>query len=98
MVVSNIFNKSIGRQAVKQSSAFTKKKQKVKLVDQDKNPILDKRKQKKLCHLLPAHNEELIIAVTIRSAVAAGQNIEDIQLPEIVKSHCIPLETMMRAR
>ena len=39
---------------------------------------IDKRYQRKLCLLLPAHNEELIIASTIRSAIAAGQNIADI--------------------
>lgn len=33
---------------------------------------------KQLVLLLPAHNEELIIAETIRSAVAAGQPIDDI--------------------
>lgn len=35
-------------------------------------------KRKKLALLLPGHNEELIIAITIRSAVAAGQNKRDI--------------------
>ncbi len=34
--------------------------------------------KKKLALLLPGHNEELIIATTIRSAVAAGQNKRDI--------------------
>jgi cellulose synthase/poly-beta-1,6-N-acetylglucosamine synthase-like glycosyltransferase len=34
--------------------------------------------RKKLALLLPGHNEELIIATTIRSAVAAGQPLEDI--------------------
>jgi cellulose synthase/poly-beta-1,6-N-acetylglucosamine synthase-like glycosyltransferase len=34
--------------------------------------------QKKLALLLPAHNEELIIAETIRSAIAAGQPKRDI--------------------
>jgi len=53
-------------------------KSKIKLVDQDQHPIIDKRKQKKLCLLLPGHNEELIIATTIRSAVAAGQKLSDI--------------------
>lgn len=37
-----------------------------------------KPRQKKLALLLPAHNEELIIAATIRSAIAAGQNKRDI--------------------
>lgn len=50
----------------------------IKLVDQTKYPIVDKRRQKKLCLLLPGHNEELIIATTIRSAIAAGQNKKDI--------------------
>jgi len=35
-------------------------------------------KPKQLALLLPAHNEELILATTIRSAIAAGQAIEDI--------------------
>lgn len=34
--------------------------------------------RKKLALLLPGHNEELIIATTIRSAIAAGQNRRDI--------------------
>mgnify|MGYP002132498379 CR=1 FL=1 len=38
----------------------------------------DKRLQKKLALLLPGHNEELIIASTIRSAIAAGQSKHDI--------------------
>ncbi len=33
---------------------------------------------RKLVLLLPGHNEELIIKATIRSAIAAGQNIKDI--------------------
>jgi len=37
-----------------------------------------KNHKKKLALLLPGHNEELIIQTTIRSAVAAGQNINDI--------------------
>lgn len=36
------------------------------------------RQVKQLALLLPAHNEELIIEATIRSAIAAGQAIEDI--------------------
>ena len=36
------------------------------------------RKKRKMALLLPGHNEELIIATTITSAVAAGQNIKDI--------------------
>lgn len=39
---------------------------------------IDRRKQKKLALLLPGHNEELIIATTIRSAIVAGQNKRDI--------------------
>ncbi len=35
-------------------------------------------KPKQLALLLPAHNEELILATTIQSAIAAGQAIEDI--------------------
>lgn len=35
-------------------------------------------KKKRLALLLPGHNEELIIATTIRSAVAAGMDIKDI--------------------
>jgi cellulose synthase/poly-beta-1,6-N-acetylglucosamine synthase-like glycosyltransferase len=39
-------------------------------------PVIIQPKQ--LALLLPAHNEELIIETTIRSAIAAGQAIEDI--------------------
>lgn len=35
-------------------------------------------RRRKLALLLPGHNEELIIAATIKSAVAAGQALEDI--------------------
>lgn len=35
-------------------------------------------RRKRLALLLPAHNEELILAATIRSAIAAGQKREDI--------------------
>jgi biofilm PGA synthesis N-glycosyltransferase PgaC len=35
-------------------------------------------RKRKLALLLPGHNEELIIAHTIQSAIAAGQNIRDI--------------------
>lgn len=35
-------------------------------------------RKRKLSLLLPGHNEELIIATTIRSAVASGQKLEDI--------------------
>lgn len=38
----------------------------------------DKRHVKKLALLLPAHNEELIIETTIKTAVAAGQSLRDI--------------------
>lgn len=38
----------------------------------------DRYYKKKLALLLPAHNEELIIQSTIKSAIAAGQNKEDI--------------------
>ena len=61
-----------------ESPAPVRHKSKIKLVDQDIEPILDRRKQKKLCLLLPGHNEELIIATTIKSAVAAGQSLSDI--------------------
>lgn len=37
-----------------------------------------KASKKKLVLVLPAHNEELIIQTTIKSAVVAGQKIEDI--------------------
>lgn len=36
--------------------------------------------KRKLALLLPGHNEELIIAATIQSAVAAGQDLEDIYM------------------
>lgn len=37
-----------------------------------------RKRRRQLALLLPGHNEELIIATTIRSAVAAGQNLKDI--------------------
>lgn len=37
-----------------------------------------RKRRRRLALLLPGHNEELIIATTIRSAVAAGQKLEDI--------------------
>lgn len=40
--------------------------------------IARKNKKRKLALLLPAHNEELIIATTIDSAIASGQAKEDI--------------------
>jgi cellulose synthase/poly-beta-1,6-N-acetylglucosamine synthase-like glycosyltransferase len=40
----------------------------------------DKRHVKKLALLLPGHNEELIIATTIRTAIAAGQLKRDIYM------------------
>jgi len=43
-----------------------------------KNHKITSIKPRKLALLLPAHNEELIIATTIRSAIAAGQLIKDI--------------------
>lgn len=38
----------------------------------------DNRRMKKMCLLLPGHNEELIIGTTIKSAIKAGQAKEDI--------------------
>lgn len=42
------------------------------------SPIQAKSRKKKLALLLPGHNEELIVATTIRSAIAAGQKKQDI--------------------
>lgn len=43
------------------------------------NPTLSHHsRRRKIALLLPGHNEELIIATTIRSAIAAGQKLEDI--------------------
>ena len=42
------------------------------------SPTTESDGRKPMALLLPGHNEELIIATTIKSAVAAGQNIEDI--------------------
>lgn len=39
---------------------------------------VERATSKQLALLLPAHNEELIIEATIRSAIAAGQPVEDI--------------------
>ncbi len=41
-------------------------------------PTSHRHARKKLALLLPGHNEELIIATTIRSAIVAGQNKRDI--------------------
>ena len=49
--------------------------------------------RKKLSLLLPGHNEELIIQATIRSAIAAGQNKEDI----FVVDDCSSDETRQKA-
>ncbi len=72
------FSKFKHQPKAQKSVAKTRPKSSIKLVDQTLHPVTDLRKQKKLCLLLPGHNEELIIATTIRSAVAAGQNISDI--------------------
>jgi len=37
-------------------------------------------RRKKLALLIPAHNEELVLEATVRSAVRAGQNIRDIYI------------------
>jgi cellulose synthase/poly-beta-1,6-N-acetylglucosamine synthase-like glycosyltransferase len=42
------------------------------------NRLRNTKPRRKLALLLPAHNEELIIATTIKSAVAAGQSRRDI--------------------
>lgn len=44
----------------------------------DYRNIPDRRRMKKLALILPGHNEDLIIATTIKTAVAAGQQLEDI--------------------
>ncbi len=41
-------------------------------------PVAPQIKKRKLALLLPAHNEELILATTIESALASGQAIDDI--------------------
>lgn len=43
-----------------------------------KKTTFDRRTIRKMALLLPGHNEELIIATTIKSAIAAGQSIKDI--------------------
>lgn len=51
------------------------------LIDVNESPIAPdepESKKRKLSLLLPGHNEELIIALTIQSAIAAGQDIQDI--------------------
>lgn len=45
-----------------------------------------KQRRKRLALLLPAYNEELIIASTIRSAIAAGQTKEDIYVVDDASS------------
>jgi len=46
----------------------------MKAKDKEKDGL----KKERLALLLPGHNEELIIATTIQSAIAAGMNIDDI--------------------
>ncbi len=63
------------------SSNISGKKAVVKRATRSKN--IAKRKingvrKRKLALVLPGHNEELIIQTTIRSAIAAGQDIKDI--------------------
>jgi len=47
---------------------------------------VSKTRKKMMALLLPAHNEELIIQATIKSAIAAGQNIEDIYVVDDASS------------
>lgn len=46
--------------------------------DTKRKPVNKFTRKRKMALLLPGHNEELIIATTIRSAIAAGQSKEDI--------------------
>lgn len=59
------------------SFAYIRDNFRLKLVDK-KRTAPKGREIRQLALLLPGHNEELIIATTIRSAVAAGQDIRDI--------------------
>jgi poly-beta-1,6-N-acetyl-D-glucosamine synthase len=45
-------------------------------------------RRRRIALLLPAHNEELIIATTIKSAVAAGQPLKDIYIVDDASSDC----------
>lgn len=53
------------------------------MIDKSKTPYI---RRKKLALLLPGHNEELIIATTIRSAIAAGQQKRDIYVVDDASS------------
>src|SRR5688572_4170205 len=46
--------------------------------------------RKKMALLLPGHNEELIIVATIQSAVAAGQDLEDIYVVDDASDDATP--------
>lgn len=59
------------------SPSYIPRTGRIKLVVASQKKI-DRRKMKKLALLLPGHNEELIIAATIRSAIAAGMDKRDI--------------------
>jgi len=59
-------------------SNFAMDSQKIKLSDPARSKKFDRRTQRKLVLLLPGHNEELIVATTIQSAIAAGQDKRDI--------------------
>src|SRR5258706_7834453 len=43
-----------------------------------KKPVTRRVAKRRLALILPSHNEELILAATIQSAVAAGQALRDI--------------------
>ena len=64
---SAIMHRPISRVKPRSNSAYSLRKV---------TPV--KSRRKKLALLLPGHNEELIIAATIRSAIRAGQNPRDI--------------------
>ena len=51
--------------------------------------------RRRLALVLPAHNEELILAATIRSAVAAGQKLEDIFVVDDASSDTTRQQALM---
>lgn len=70
--------KSIQRVSDKSKARNTTRAAKKRTVKKPLPVIAQRIYKRKLALLLPGHNEEIIIATTIRSALAAGQKLEDI--------------------
>ncbi len=71
---------------ISKKELMNRKMEKFSKVNNAKKTSKTRINKKKLALLLPGHNEELIIQTTIRSAVAAGQNINDIYVVDDASS------------